>query len=944
MLPDRYRRFLTDISALVPPRRLFTDPLRTLAYGTDASFYRLIPKIVVRVDTEAEVAGLLKAADRHDIPATFRAAGTSLSGQAVSDSVLIVAGGSWNRYEIVDNGEGIRLQPGVIGGHANRYLAPYGRKIGPDPASINSAMIGGIAANNASGMCCGTSQNSYRTVAGMRILFQDGTLLDTADPASRDEFRHARKDLLDAVDALGKEVRANTALAERIRRKYKIKNTTGFSLNALVDFEDPFDILLHLMIGSEGTLGFIAEITYQTVVEHPCKASALMIFPQIENAAAAAAILREQPVAAVELMDRASLRSVENKAGMPDYLKALSPQTAALLVETRAYTTEELNGQIHAVTDSLQRVPFERAFTFTDRVAEYTALWNIRKGLFPAVGAVREVGTTVIIEDVAFPIDRLARATLHLQEIMRRFRYDEAIIFGHALEGNLHFCFTQDFGPSAEVERYRGFMHEVCDMVVNAYDGSLKAEHGTGRNMAPYVELEWGREAYAVMQRIKEIFDPKNLLNPGVIINPNPQAHVENLKPLPRANPIVDKCIECGFCEVNCPSRDLTLTPRQRIVVQREIARLRNTCENPARLAELERGYRYPGEQTCAADGLCAVACPVEINTGEHTKELRSQTVSPAAQRAAAFAAEHFGRVAAAARAGLKVADAAHGLLGSALMELIAAGARRLSGNRLPQWTRCMPRGIDGPRPQSPKRAGAAQAVYFPSCITRTMGPAQADPDRDPLHAVTLRLLEKAGYEVLFPPAMDALCCGTPFESKGFMAQADAKARELEAALLDATEGGRLPVLVDTSPCLYRMKKVMDKRLTLLDPVEFTLTHLMQRLQVTPVDETIAYHHTCSSVKMGLEARALTLAKACAKTVVVPDLVGCCGFAGDRGFNYPELNASALQHLRAGIAGNCSAGYSTSRTCEIGLSAHSGIHYKSILYLVDRCAQPKAGV
>jgi D-lactate dehydrogenase len=941
MLPDRYQRFLMDISALVPKGRIYTDPLRTLAYGTDASFYRLIPKIVVRADTEAEVAGLLKAADRHDVPVTFRAAGTSLSGQAVSDSVLIVAGSSWNRYEIIDHGGGIRLQPGVIGGHANRHLAPYGRKIGPDPASINSAMIGGIAANNASGMCCGTSQNSYRTVSGMRILFQDGTLLDTADDASRDEFRHARKDLFDAIGALGQEVRANTALAERIRLKYKIKNTTGFSLNALVDFEDPFDILLHLMIGSEGTLGFISEITYQTVVEHPCKASALMIFPQIENAAAAAAILREQPVAAVELMDRASLRSVENKAGMPDYLKGLSPQTAALLVETRAYATEELNGQIHTVTDSLKRIPFERPFGFTDRVTEYTALWNIRKGLFPAVGAVRETGTTVIIEDVAFPIDRLARATLHLQEIMRRFHYDEAIIFGHALEGNLHFCFTQDFGPPEEVERYRGFMHEVCDMVVNAYDGSLKAEHGTGRNMAPYVEMEWGREAYTVMQRIKEIFDPKNLLNPGVILNANPRAHVENLKPLPRANPIVDKCIECGFCEVNCPSRDLTLSPRQRIAVQREIARLKATCENPARLDELERGYRYPGEQTCAADGLCAVACPVDINTGELTKELRSQAVSPAARRVAAYAAEHFGRAAAAARTGLKVADAAHGLLGSTLMELLATGARRLSGNRLPHWTRYMPAGIDGPRPRPVKGTDAPQAVYFPSCISRTMGPARSDPDRDPLHAVTLRLLEKAGYDVLFPAKMEALCCGTPFESKGFLTQADAKAAELESALLDATDGGRLPVLVDTSPCLYRMKKTMDKRLTLLDPVEFTLTHLMGRLQVTPVDETIAYHHTCSSVKMGLEAKAMTLAKACAKNVVVPEQVGCCGFAGDRGFNFPELNASALQHLRAGVAGKCSAGYSTSRTCEIGLSAHSGIHYKSILYLVDRCCRPK---
>ena len=606
-------------------------------------------------------------------------------------------------------------------------------------------------------------------------------------------------------------------------------------------------------------------------------------------------------------MDRASLRSVENKAGMPDYLKTLAPQTAALLVETRAYTAEELQGQVHTVTDSLKRVPFERPFAFTDRVAEYTALWNIRKGLFPAVGAVRETGTTVIIEDVAFPIDRLAKATLHLQDIMRRFRYDEAIIFGHALEGNLHFCFTQDFGPPEEVERYRGFMHEVCDMVVNAYDGSLKAEHGTGRNMAPYVELEWGREAYAVMQRIKEIFDPKNLLNPGVIINANPRAHIENLKPLPRANPIVDKCIECGFCEVNCPSKNLTLTPRQRIVVQREIARLRATCENPARLAELEARLPLPGRGDLRRRRVVRGGLP-----GGHQHRRAHQGVAqpnrrPRGPRGGRLCRGAFQPDRRRGAGGPQDRGCRPRLLGSTLMESLAAGARRLSGNRIPHWTRWMPRGIDGPRPPSAKRAGA-QAVYFPSCISRTMGPAQGDPDRDPLHAVTLRLLEKAGYDVLFPAKMEALCCGTPFESKGFIAQADAKARELEAALLEATDGGRLPVLVDTSPCLYRMKKVMDQRLTLLDPVEFTLTHLMERLQLTPVNETIAYHHTCSSSKMGLEAKALTLARACAAEVVVPDHVGCCGFAGDRGFNYPELNASALQHLRAGVAGKCTRG------------------------------------
>jgi D-lactate dehydrogenase len=332
----------------------------------------------------------------------------------------------------------------------------------------------------------------------------------------------------------------------------------------------------------------------------------------------------------------------------------------------------------------------------------------------------------------------------------------------------------------------------------------------------------------------------------------------------------------------------------------------------------------------------------VDINTGELTKALRSRGTSPTAARAADYVADHFDRTAALVRTGLKAADAIHGLLGSGPMAGLTAGLRRLSGNRLPHWTRWMPRGVDGPRPLRPeKRSNTLIAVYFPSCISRTMGPAQGDPDRDPLHAVTVRLLEKAGFQVRFPARMEALCCGTPFESKGFMTQADAKSAELEAALLDATDGGRLPVLVDTSPCLYRMKNVMDRRLKLLDPVEFTWAHLLERLEITPVNETIAYHHTCSSVKLGIEARAMALAGACARNVVVPDLVGCCGFAGDRGFNYPELNASALQHLHAGVAGRCRTGYSTSRTCEIGLSAHSGIHYKSILYLVDRCSRPK---
>lgn len=942
MLPKNYQEFHTNLQTVIPEQRLITDPLRTLAYGTDASFYRLIPKMVIKADTEEEVVLILKTADRYDIPVTFRAAGTSLCGQAISDSVLVIAGSSWKNFEILDDGHRIRLQPGIIGGLANIYLMPYGRKIGPDPASINAAMIGGIAANNASGMCCGTAQNSYRTVSSMRIILFDGTLLDTADFDSTQSFRTTHQSLVDEIDKLSRRVKEDTALAERIQHKFKIKNTTGYSLNALVDFEDPIDIIEHLMIGSEGTLGFISEIVYDTVVEHPHKASALMIFPHIENACSAAAILQQEPVAAAEVMDRAALRSVEDNEAMPAFLKELSASTTALLVETRAYTSEELQDNIDAISKSLEGIETERPIAFTAIESEYTQLWNIRKGLFPAVGAVRTIGTTVIIEDVAFPIERLAEATLELQSLFKKYHYDNAIIFGHALAGNLHFVFTQDFGAEEEVERYRRFMDDVCEMVVNKYDGSLKAEHGTGRNMAPFVEMEWGQKAYELMREIKRIFDPKNLLNPGIIINDNPVAHIENLKPLPETNSIVDKCIECGFCETSCPSKDLTLTPRQRIVIQREISRLRATCENPARLKQMELNYVYQGDQTCAVDGMCATTCPVTINTGELTKTLRHlDTRNKSTQIVASLMAKNFKWVTSAVRLGLSITHGVHMLLGSRLMERMARKARSVSGDRIAMWNRYMPQSASPPLSATVHNPTSHRVVYFPSCISRTMGPAMGDPDKDALHEVMARILYKAGYSITYPENMERLCCGTPFESKGLTEQADMKAAELEDALMKATDGGILPVLCDTSPCLYRMRQVMNSKLQLYEPVEFIHDFLMDKLVFTKQPQTVAIHKTCSSMKMGLGDKFLSVTKACAKEVVVPELVGCCGFAGDRGFNYPELNESALKELSVAVSQTCTSGYSNSRTCEIGLSLHSGLYYKSILYLVDRCTHSR---
>lgn len=938
MLPEKYKVLYNSISSRIDRKRIFDDPLHTLAFGTDASFYRLIPKLVIIANDEDELSFILKEISKIRIPVTFRAAGTSLSGQSISDSVLIVTSDSWHKYEIKENGMKILLQPGLRGGKVNNLLAPYGRKIGPDPASINTAMIGGIAANNASGMCCGVAENSYRTLESMRIIFFDGTILDTGSEESKEKFKESHYSLINEILELAAKVRNNAKLAKRIQQKFKIKNTIGYSLNALVDYTDPFDIIEHLMIGSEGTLGFISEITLRTVQEHPFKASSLMIFPDIENTCKAVAILKCTTVSAVELIDRAGLRSIENEEGMPDYLFRLPEDACSILVETRAQNKQDLYYQIDLIKRSIKEIPVLIPVDFTDIPSEYELLWNIRKGLFPSVGAMRRAGTTVIIEDVAFPFTYLSNAITDLHDLLVRHKYNEAVIFGHVLEGNLHFVFTQDFGIKEEVSRYENFIEELTDMVVNKYDGSLKAEHGTGRNMAPFVELEWGTEAYGLIKRIKSIFDPENLLNPGVILNTDNKIHLKDLKPLPIANEIVDKCIECGFCEPSCVSSGLTMSPRQRITVYREMNSLRLTGREPHRLASLVNHYSYYGNATCATDGLCATSCPVKIDTGKLIKDLREKSIRKGQNKRAIWIANHMSLITSLFRSALSVIGFSHSVLGTRLMKKISFGLRRLSGGRIPQWNSYMPHGAKKLRFVQGNQQNFKKVVYFPSCINRSMGLSR-DQEKDlQLTEKMNQLLTKAGYDIIYPDRINNLCCGMAFSSKGFHQAGIFKSKELEEALWKASENGKYPILCDMSPCLYTMKENFEPRMKLYEPVEFILDYLVKELKINKINKTVVVFPVCSMKKMGLEKKLLTLARHCAINVIIPD-TNCCGFAGDRGFTYPELNEHGLRDIRIQIPDEVKYGYSTSRTCEIGLSEHSGITFKSIIYLVDEVSE-----
>jgi D-lactate dehydrogenase len=929
--------FLAELTRSIPSERIITNEMQRFALSTDASFYRLVPQAVIEIDSEAEMVALIKSANNFQVPLTFRAAGTSLSGQAVTDSVLVTLSDRWRNLSIDPLGETVHVQPGVVGAKVNRALAPYGRKIGPDPASINACKIGGIVANNASGMCCGTKHNSYHTLKGLRLILADGTVLDTRDASSVEMFKKTHSVLINHISDLRQKMLEDSELVETVRHKYRLKNTTGYGINALLDFEDPIEILAHLIVGSEGTLGFISEVSLRTIDDFKHRASAMVGFNELETCAQTVSRLRSAPVDAVELLDTRAIRSVDHLPGLPDFAPSLPADGGMLLIDVRGADEQQLQVNLAQVQAVLDESGVTHSTGFTNDTTRIEQFWNIRKGTFPAVGAVREAGTTVIIEDVAFPIEKLSEGVARLQALFDEYHYDEAIIFGHALEGNLHFVFTQAFDDPAEIARYEGFMDAVSQMVAVDFGGSLKAEHGTGRNMAPFVKLEWGDQAFDIMQAIKRILDPDNLLNPGVILNDDDKVHVKNLKSMTKSEESIDKCIECGFCEDVCPSKDLSLTPRQRIAVYREMQRRLNEKVDISQ--QWHQTFQYQGVDTCAATGLCETRCPVGINTGDLVLKIRARN-NHKYRRLAKSLARHFAAVASWVRGGLVIGHWTQKLFGAQRLERLTEQGRRFTNGAIPLWLSTTP-GRSGPiyaRNERIEPNAQDTVVYWASCVSQSMGGSTLD-DRKSITTAVQSVLQKAQLKVVYPQPTRGLCCGQPFRSKGHASVAERMMNEVLDALWEVSSGGRYPILSDTSPCALQLKDAAAKRgLHLYDSSEFIDRFLLNRLHILPEQKPVAVHTTCSTQKQGIEKSFQRVLDRVAPNWTQPVDMHCCGFAGDKGFTKPELNASALKGLAVEVR-DCEFGISTSRTCEIGLSKHSGLTYYSLFEVLDRCSQ-----
>lgn len=957
--------------------RIYTDYLRRFAYGIDASCYAYVPRVVVRAINESEIITLFTLSQKHNTPLTFRAAGTSLSGQACSDSVLVLANAFWQDIEIIGNAESIKCGCGVIGVEANEALKPYGKKIGPDPATINNAMIGGIFSNNSSGMCCGVKQNSYNTIKSARFILHNGTILDTSKNAKPNEsiesFLQKHKDKADSLLALREEILQDKELCELIKRKFAIKNTTGYSINALLDFSEIKDIVNHLFIGAEGTLGFVSSVEYECVEDYAFKACALLFYKDLALGAKAVEILahNESLVSAAEIMDYACLDSAKSLENAPSELEKIQSGACAILVQLESSTQKELDSKIAYISKELESVPSLFGVHFSSDEKLMASWWKIRKALLPLAAGTRPSGSIVITEDICFPIHTFAQGIDSITKLFDRFNF-QGIIFGHALSGNVHFIITPNLNDEKESQAFAEFMEAMVDSVISL-QGSTKAEHGTGRMIAPFVEKEWGAKAYAINRRIKEIFDPHALINPDVIISDNPQIHTQNLKQSSEVEDFINQCMECGFCEKVCPSRELTLTPRQRIAVRKEIARLGallngadskgviesnakavstqkigqgktiadfSQKDNAQKLKELKQGYKYFGIETCATCSMCSLSCPLEIDSAKIAQKLSPSTKGAISRFIATQTAKHFSPTLSLAKGGLHIANFGFAIFGK---NTLSALSKKMSF--LPYIPHSLPR-ANAYKLESKNSNAQTQVaiIYFSTCINRSFAPPSHLQDTRALQEVFESLCKKAGVSVVYPHNLKNLCCGKAY--KDYPQSAEIKCKEVYRALDSSVEELRskgveqIHIVCDHSACSYELKsglQELDSTLTILDMPEFIESTLLPRLTITPLDEDIALYAMCSTRKGKWDKSLESIAKTCTSgEVIIHSKTQCCGFAGNKGFICSELNASALRELSEFYKDRkLRLGFSSSSTCEIGLNDKTNITWQNLLYLVD---------
>ena len=913
---------LDDLKKVLPEQ--ITDALfDRVSIANDASHYLLTPTMVARPKTAQQISEIFKITQKHALGITFRSGGTSLSGQSVTDSLLVDTRKNFKEIEVLENGLKVRVQPGLTVNRVNASLRKYGRKLGPDPASEIACTIGGVIANNSSGMACGTEFNTYKTLSSLVFVLPSGTLIDSSQTDADDNLRIKEPEIYAGLIALRKRIVEKPQLVEKIKNAYSIKNTMGYGINSFVDFEKPIDILTHLIVGSEGTLAFIAEATFNTLPLLSKSATSLLIFDELELATKSLPTLKNSDAAVIELLDISSLKVAQREHMADTVLKDYEFKNhAGLLIEYQAETESQLDSLINNAHHVFKDLPIKSG-ELTKSAEIRNELWHARKGLYAAVAGNRPSGTTALLEDISVPMKHLHETTTHLSELLKKHRYLDSVIFGHAKDGNLHFLLNEKFHDPSSLQRYEDFTQDMVELVLS-HDGSLKAEHGTGRIMAPFVKRQFGEELYQVMVDLKKLIDKRNILNPGIIINENSNIHIENLKVSPVIDQEVDKCVECGYCETVCPSKDLTLTPRQRITIRR-VKKDAEKNNDQELLDAINANYDYQAIDTCAVDGMCATACPVHINTGDLVKRLRSEQQSFVSQSIGSLAASKWSVATNLLSGVLTTAKN----LPAPLVESINKVLRSISGeNSMPMWNKTLP---IGGKERSSLKSNNPDLVYFPSCVNSLYGESD-------IQKAFLNLCEKAGLNVLIPDGIQDLCCGTPWASKGLTQGYEVMALKTKKEIMRQVTKENLVVVSDATSCTHGLTQIFgETQIPVVDVLQFVNERIIPNLKVKTKLSSLALHPTCSGVELGINKHMTSLAEAISEQVIVPLDWSCCGFAGDRGLLHPELTESATRKQAQELSSHKYVAYASSnRPCQIGLSIATGQNYVHLVELVDQ--------
>lgn len=933
-----------DLEQLLGQDRVLSRVIDLVRYASDASPYRLVPQVVVTPHDTAELAAVLRYCNEHGRHATFRAGGTSLCGQSQGDDIIIDTRKYWSGMKM--EGETLRVRPGTTLGQANAVLARRGRQLGPDPASGSAACIGGVIANNAAGMRCTSERSAYETLIHATLVLPSGDVIDTQAPDAEDHFVRVAPRLAAGLMEIREEIVNSPSLVQQIRAQFAIRNTTGYAMKAFLDADTPLEIFRRLVVGSEGTLAFVAEAVMATVAIPAVTGLCWIHTPSLAEAVEIVPLMRDLGARAVEMVQGASIANYAKKLTAPPVEWVDIPaEAASLLVEFGADSEEDLEHVNHRLQDIISQYSLLHPVKMTTD-QEFIALsWKLRGNMNADFALQRPEGSPIIQEDVCFPPEKLAGAVKDLSEMLERYGYPH-VVAGHAMFGNMHFSVTPDLNDPVSTRRYGEFMDEFATLVVEKYNGSLKAEHGTGINFAPFVVQQWGEEITNLMWRIRNLADPNEILGRNVLLTQDPQGHMKRFRTEPPVEAVIDPCIECGLCEPVCPSRHITTTPRQRIALRREMAR--HEAGSPVLEALLD-DYQYDAIETCAVDSSCSITCPYGIDTGAVMKEFRGKEATRLRNAVWLSMAKHWGLVEGLARRLMVVVSGVQKVVGHQVLQWVTKALRTvISEDLMPTVPGPMPRAAKATLPTT-ERIGAA-AVYFPACVNRIFGRDPQADDNQSLPEALVKVSERAGRHLWIPDDVRGNCCGTIWSSKGYHDGRDYMYEKIARNILQWTDYGTLPLVVDASSCTFglvhdlaphlppRLRQEFSK-VEIIDSTAWAAS-LLDAVTLTGKVAHVVVHPGCSVAKLGLEKEIRVVAEAVAEHVHVPYGAGCCGTAGDRGLLHPELVESATKDELEDLPYQSDAFLASNRTCEMGLSQRTGRPYESVIFQLEKVTKP----